>query len=134
MLSERRDISEVKTKMGEAKSGPAFNTADALGRLMNNKKLYQKLLDKFVAGYSDYDEKISKVSAEKNFDEGAHLAHTMKGLAGNLGAENLQDASKDLEMLFKAQDASADFGPATEAFIAELHKALDEVKAGINLD
>lgn len=119
--------------MGETASGPAFNTVDALGRLMNNKNLYQKLLDKFVAGYSDYDEKLTKTVEEKNLDEGTHLAHTMKGLAGNLGAEALQEASKNLEMLFKAGDASADFAPALEAFVAELRRALDEVKAGVNL-
>ncbi len=120
--------------MGGTANGPAFNTADALGRLMNNKNLYKKLLDKFVAGYSDYAEKLTKVVEEKNFDEGSILAHTMKGLAGNLGAEALQEASKNLELLFKAGDASADFAPALEAFVAEFRRALDEVKAGIKLD
>ena len=120
--------------MGGTASGPAFNVADALGRLMNNKNLFQKLLDKFAAGYGDYDEKVRKAVDEKNMDEGAHLAHTMKGLAGNLGAEALQEASKNLETLFKAGDASADFAPALEEFVAELHRALDEVKAGVKLD
>ncbi len=113
---------------------PAFNTVNALGRLMNNKNLYQKLLDKFVAGYGDYAEKITKVVEEKNFEEGSILAHTMKGLAGNLGAEALQEASKNLEVLFKTGDASVDFAPALEAFVAEFRRALDEVKAGIKLD
>lgn len=111
----------------------AFNVADALARLMNNKKLYQKLLDKFVAGYSDYDEKIKAVIEAKDMPEGVQLAHTMKGLAGNLGAAELQEASRVLEMLFRAEDASADFDTPFEKFKAELKTVLAEIAAGVDM-
>lgn len=119
--------------MGGTANGSAFNTADALGRLMNNKNLYQRLLGKFAAGYGDYDAKLAKAAEEKNFGEGADLAHSMKGLSGNLGAEALQEASRTIEMLFKAGDPSANFAPALEAFAAELRRALDEIAAGVPL-
>lgn len=110
----------------------AFNTADALARLMDNKKLYQKLLDKFAAGYTNYDAQIDQALADGKMDEGVHLAHTMKGLAGNLGAVDLQEASRELEMLFRGGDAGADFAPLVEKFKAELNRALDEIKAGLS--
>lgn len=110
-----------------------FNVADALARLMNNKKLYQKLLDKFVAGYSDYDAKVKQVIDSHDMAEGVQLAHTMKGLAGNLGATSLQDVSKELEMLFRAGDAGADFETPFAKFSEELRKALDEIKAGVDM-
>lgn len=114
-------------------SGSAFDVADALARLMNNKKLYQKLLDKFIAGYSDYASKIRAVIDAKDLPEGVQLAHTMKGLAGNLGATALQDASRDLEMKFRENDPSADFEDLFSTFETELTRALDEIKAGIDL-
>lgn len=109
----------------------AFNVADAMGRLMNNKNLYKKLLDKFLAGYKDYEKKVEEAIATGNMEEGSHLAHTMKGLAGNLGAEDLQEASKNLEQLFKAGAPSADFTPQLQAFTEELNRALSEVESGV---
>lgn len=111
-------------------SDKPFNVADALGRLMNNKNLYQKLLDKFLAGYADYDKQVEEAIANKDLDTGMHLAHTMKGLAGNLGAEALQEASKNLEMLFKAGDPDVDFGADMVHFRTELKRALDAVASG----
>lgn len=113
--------------------GSAFNVADAMSRLMNNKKLYEKLLTKFTAGYSDYDAQIAKVIEAKDLAEGVQLAHTMKGLAGNLGAESLQAASRELEMKFREGDASADFGPLFDTFKAELRRVLDEIAAGVDM-
>lgn len=114
-------------------AGSAFNVAAAMSRLMNNKKLYEKLLTKFTNGYSDYDLQVAKAIDEKNLEEGVHLAHTMKGLAGNLGAEDLQAASRELEMKFREGDASFDFGPMFDKFKAELRRVLDEIAAGVDM-
>jgi HPt (histidine-containing phosphotransfer) domain-containing protein len=113
--------------------GTAFNINDALGRLMNNKKLYAKLLGKFEVEYAAFDEKVKVALDADNFEDGVHLAHTMKGLAGNLGAEDLQAVSKDLELLFKAGEKSPEFGPTFEKFSAELARAVKEVRDGIDL-
>lgn len=110
-----------------------FNVADALARLMNNKKLYQKLLDKFIKGYSDYADKVRAVIDAKDMQEGIQLAHTMKGLAGNLGAVDLQDASKALEMKFREDDPNADFSELFGKFETELKKVLDEIAAGVEM-
>jgi two-component system sensor histidine kinase/response regulator len=112
----------------------AFNVPDALGRLMNNKNLYKKLLDKFGAGYSDYDAKIAGAFGAGNLDEAMHLSHTMKGLAGNLGAENLQEASLTLEMIAKSgQDRLRELDGAVEKFTVELKRALKEVADGVDM-
>lgn len=111
----------------------AFDVADALARLMNNKKLYQKLLDKFVKGYSDFGAQIAQVIAGGDMKAGVELAHTMKGLAGNLGAKDLQEASRAIEMKFREDDASADFSELKEKFDSELKRVLDEIAAGVDL-
>lgn len=111
----------------------AFDVADALGRLMNNKKLYEKLLGKFVAGYSDFAGQVQAAIDGRDLENGVHLAHTMKGLAGNLGATDLQEASRALEMKFREGDAGADFAPLFEKFTSELSRALDEAKAGVDM-
>ena len=117
-----------------AGTGPAFNVADAMGRLMNNKNLYKKLLDKFEAGYGDYGKQLETAIAAGNFEDVVHLAHTMKGLAGNLGAEDLQAASLEVETLGKKGEASPEFAPAMERFAAELTRALEAVRSGTVID
>ncbi|MDR3165727.1 MAG: Hpt domain-containing protein [Synergistaceae bacterium] len=111
----------------------AFNVQDALGRLMNNKKLYQKLLDKFGAGYGGYDDKVAAAFDADNFEEAMHLSHTMKGLAGNLGAASLQEASLALEQIAKSGAKTPELGGALEKFRTELRRTLKEVADGVNL-
>jgi HPt (histidine-containing phosphotransfer) domain-containing protein len=114
-------------------AGSAFNVPDALGRLMNNKKLYQKLLDKFGAGYGDYESKVVAAFEADNFEDAIHLSHTMKGLAGNLGATALQEASLALEQIAKGGAKTPEFGGALENFQTELRRALKEVADGVDL-
>jgi HPt (histidine-containing phosphotransfer) domain-containing protein len=100
---------------------------------MNNKKLYQKLLDKFGAGYGDYEAKVVAAFDSDNFEEAMQLSHTMKGLAGNLGAASLQDASLALEQIAKGGAKTPEFGGALEKFQIELRRALKEVADGVDL-
>ena len=111
----------------------AFNVPDALGRLMNNKNLYKKLLDKFGAGYADYSEKVQAAFGEGNFEDAVHLSHTMKGLAGNLGATGLQEASLALETIAKGGTKTPELDGALQKFSSELGRALKEVADGVDL-
>ena len=111
----------------------AFNVSDALGRLMNNKNLYKRLLDKFAAGYVGFEEKISAAFDEDNFEDAIHLAHTMKGLAGNLGANVLQEASLALEQIAKGGNRTPELEGALEKFTFELKRALGEATNGVDM-
>lgn len=111
----------------------AFNVADAMGRLMNNKNLYTKLLGKFEADYGGFADQVLAAVKAENLDEAVHLAHTMKGLAGNLGADDLQAASRDLEAFLKNGGNVSEAGSLVEKFTAELQRALQEVRDGVDL-
>ena len=70
---------------------------DGLNRTMKDEALYLRLLKKFVSGQSNFFESY-QVALHKNDTEIANrLIHSLKGLAGNIGAKTLQVASKDLE-------------------------------------
>ena len=123
----------MKANGDDCMADSAFNVPNALGRLMNNKNLYKKLLDKFAAGYGDFEEKIVAAFGEDNFDNAMHLSHTMKGLAGNLGAEDLQEASLALEQIAKGGSKTPETGAALEKFSIELKRALKEVADGVDM-
>jgi len=74
-----------------------IDTKAGLARVAGNTALYKKLLRKFRAGYGDAIKAIRE-SLEDNQKEAAiRQAHTLKGLAGNIGANILYDAAAALE-------------------------------------
>jgi CheY-like chemotaxis protein len=90
---------------------PAFDLADGLKRLRRNKKLYRKLLLSFAADYGTAAQDIRQSLDDGNFDIAHSLVHNLKGLAGNLAANELQAAASNLEKLVKGAEKSP---PSTE--------------------
>jgi HPt (histidine-containing phosphotransfer) domain-containing protein len=124
---------QIENNQTAASKGQPFNVADALGRLMNNKNLYKKLLDKFEKGYSDYEDKVRTAFDSDNFDDAMHLSHTMKGLASNLGADALQEASRNLELVAKGGAKTANIDQLLREFGEELNRALQAIRDGIDM-
>jgi PAS domain S-box-containing protein len=71
---------------------------DGLRRVGGNSTLYRKLLDDFVQKYGEILSDLTVAIADKNFSETLQLAHAFKGVAGNLGAMDVFEAAKALEM------------------------------------
>lgn len=68
-----------------------------LSRVSWNKKLYRSLLVKFYNEYHDSTVQIKEALAREDQALATRLAHTVKGVAGNLGAKNLQAAGAGVE-------------------------------------
>jgi signal transduction histidine kinase/DNA-binding response OmpR family regulator/HPt (histidine-containing phosphotransfer) domain-containing protein len=71
-----------------------------LSRVGGNEKLYMNLLVKFYRGYADSVTQIRAALEKKDMELGTRLAHTVKGVAGNLGARKLQMAGGEVESAF----------------------------------
>lgn len=103
-----------------------LDTESALKRLAGNSKLYMKLLGQFQGSYAGAADEIASLLAAGDMVTAERNSHTIKGLAGTLGATRLQAVSADLEKLCReGGDASA----ALESFRAELKNALDDIAA-----
>jgi two-component system, sensor histidine kinase and response regulator len=74
-------------------------------RIGGNKKLYRDLLLKMKAGYADAANEIKVLLDEGKADDAERLAHSIKGVAGNLGAKGLQSVSQVLESAIKNKEA-----------------------------
>ena len=74
-----------------------LDTADGLMRVAGNKNLYLKLLRQFVASEQDAPSRIRERLASQDRATAERMAHTIKGVAGNLGAGAVQSAAADLE-------------------------------------
>ncbi len=77
---------------------PILNTSKALKRMSGNEKLFYKIIKKFNSEYSDYPKRIQDTLNENKTLESKILVHTLKGLCGNIGATELQEAASKLEV------------------------------------
>jgi two-component system sensor histidine kinase/response regulator len=90
----------VEGKPSKAQPLPQLQGIDiqsGLSRMGGNEKLYRSLLVKFYREYPDSTKQIKDALAKKDRELGTRLAHTVKGVAGNLGARDLQEAGADVE-------------------------------------
>ena len=81
-----------------------FDLANGLRRLGGNHKLYKKLLLNFAANYSETSSEIRQALDSDDFNQAHQLVHSLKGVAGNLAAGELQAATVGLEKLVKHVD------------------------------
>ncbi|MGB6222491.1 response regulator [Haloferula sp.] len=94
---------------------------DGLARVAGNRKLYQKLLRQFVEQQGPAVTEIRDALAASNTELAERLAHTLKGVAGNIGAMTVQRAAGALEKLIR-----------DEANTTEIETALQDVGGELN--
>ena len=105
---------------------PGITLEDGLARVGGNKPLYVKLLRKFRESQSGAVEGIESALQSGDAETATRLAHTVKGVSGNLGAEGLYRASADLEKAIKEGKTKS-----LEDKIAEFDSRLRVVMEGI---
>ncbi|MBD3266095.1 response regulator, partial [bacterium] len=70
-------------------------------RMGGSAKAYLKLLEKFQSNSANAVKEIRETLADKDMHTAERLAHTLKGVSGNIGARELQEASLRLETALK---------------------------------
>jgi CheY-like chemotaxis protein/HPt (histidine-containing phosphotransfer) domain-containing protein len=76
---------------------PGINTELGAERVGGNIKFYRKLLLTFVENNAKVIHEIRTAFSAEEDETALRLAHTLKGVAGNIGAEALQDSAAELE-------------------------------------
>ncbi len=79
----------------------------AMKRVAGNKKLLRELILSMGKNYADFPHKIQSALAEGNDGSAIHQIHTMKGIAGNIGANALFRSADLLEKALR--DKSIDY-------------------------
>jgi PAS domain S-box-containing protein len=105
---------------------PGFDLPAGLERLRGNKSLYRKLLLDFGAKYTEVAGEIHKALDSTDLEQAHSLIHNLKGLAGNLAAIDLQEASVNLEKLVKGVGKKTPPAKKLKLKFSELENALDQ--------
>jgi len=98
------------------------NVREGLMRLRGNRTTFIKLLRDFTQNYKNIAGEIKSALDDRNMKHAAYLVHTLKGMAGNLSATEIQFIAQELEKSIKK-----DAWDETDARIAELEKAMQRV-------
>lgn len=87
-------VEQANTQLGLLEG---INVKSGLANVVGNEKLYIDLLRRFAEKYRHSGESLAFHSKQKNTEEASRLAHTVKGLAANLGALHLAEIVKRIE-------------------------------------
>jgi CheY-like chemotaxis protein/HPt (histidine-containing phosphotransfer) domain-containing protein len=109
--------SKPNTEESEIPGIEGIDTADGLGRVAGNKRLYRSLLEQFAAKQADAGLRIDEALGNGDRETAERLAHTVKGIAGNMGIGAVHAAAAKLEKAIRD-------GTPTETALAELKAVL----------
>jgi two-component system sensor histidine kinase/response regulator len=111
-----------------------LDSADGLRRVGGNNKLYVKLLRQFARQQANVVGQIRAALAAHDTENATRLAHTLKGVAGNLGANPVQAAVAIVENLLRDGSPAEAVDPALGQLAAVLDPLLVRIRAALVAD
>jgi HPt (histidine-containing phosphotransfer) domain-containing protein len=108
-----------------------LDSADGLRRVGGNNKLYMKLLREFASHQADAVEQIRAALATNDTESATRVAHTLKGVAGSLGAGPVQTAAAAVEKLLRDRAAADATNPALEQLAAVVDPFVTRLRAAL---
>ncbi|MDB5848315.1 MAG: hypothetical protein JWP29_2067 [Rhodoferax sp.] len=108
-----------------------LDTALGLRRVMGKQSLYIVLLHKFASGQRGIADQIAVALAAERWDTAERLAHTLKGVAGNIGATPLQQRAADVEEAIRAHVEPVRIAPLLTALAMLLDALLRALDASL---
>jgi PAS domain S-box-containing protein len=81
---------------------PGFDVQAGLAFANHNEQLYRQLLDKFKEEVRDWNHTLKQALFQGDRETTIRAAHTIKGLARMIGANELADSASELERLVRA--------------------------------
>ena len=99
-----------------------IDTEKGLKLVMNNKKLYYKVLSKFIDQKKDMYPKIKSHIVNKNYSEANFLVHSLKGVSGTIGADTLFEYLSEANVMLNNENI--DYG--------EINDSISKIEAEIN--
>jgi CheY-like chemotaxis protein/HPt (histidine-containing phosphotransfer) domain-containing protein len=106
-----------------------IDAADGLRRLAGNRRLYRNLLEQFAKKQGEATAQIAAALESGDRQSAERIAHTVKGVAGNLGIKQMQACAERLERALRENNASieaplGEFGELLRQQVTAIERAL----------
>jgi len=108
---------------------PGINIQDTLKRLNIGADIFKRILIGFLNNNKDTANNIKDIFEKKSWESLMHLAHSLKGSAGNIGANDLQDAAFQLEKASREGAANPPEKNLVDNVVTALSQVLESLHA-----
>jgi signal transduction histidine kinase/DNA-binding response OmpR family regulator len=106
-----------------------LDAMDGLARVGGNRKLYTKLLRQFAEEQGAVVSQMDAALGQGDFSLAERLVHTLKGVAGNIGAKAVQSSAGTLEKLIRNRANVTELESAKESVSAALDPLVARIQA-----
>ncbi|SLM28310.1 putative Histidine kinase [Desulfamplus magnetovallimortis] len=106
---------------------PGISIENGLSRVSGNKKLYVTILGKFLRDFDNSVQQIQDALDISDLTLAQRLAHTLKGVAANIGALDIQESAGSVEHAIKNGELAA-ISSLLETLASDLSVAIDGLK------
>jgi two-component system sensor histidine kinase/response regulator len=128
-----RATDELPALMQALQAIPDLDVKQGLQRCTDNPAFYASMLRKFVASQEGVSQRIEGALVAVDLLLAERLAHTLKGVAGNLGAGSIQHDAEELENALRRGAPMAQTRAALERTAGALGTLITALKAAPGL-
>lgn len=119
---------KIEKEAGKMLEIEGVDIKGALGRVVGNETLLRKLLSRFVETQRDAPERIEAALSTNDAETAIREVHTLKGLAGNIGAMALSKYAAEVEVILKSAEVGT-LIDAIDTLKIELRSLLEKISA-----
>ena len=98
-----------------------------LARVAGNRRLYVDLLRRFASGQAGVAGEIGKALERNDREQAERLAHTLKGIAGNLAVTSVQMTAGSLEQQIRGRDSPEKSKESLALLESQLRLAIERI-------
>lgn len=110
-----------------------IDEADSLARLSGDRVLFLKILKEFLRSYANASSELRRSIQASDYESVRFFAHSLKGVAGNIGAKPLAAAAKGIELAV-SHNTLDHLDQLATALDQKLHEAMDAANALLSLE
>ncbi len=108
---------------------PGVDTGAGLMVAQGKLSLYARLLKRFAESEADFADRFRSALANDDREAATRHAHSLKGVAGNIGAAQLRQAASELEEACRQGSEPDDIKPQLATTLSHLEQVLDGLVA-----
>ncbi len=113
---------------------PGLDIATGIAQMSNNRTLYERVLENVIEDYGDSAARMRAALKEGDKDQARLIAHSLKGVAGTVGAAGLGNEAGKLESLLKNNEDQAKIEKQLENYEHALRTVLASVRRVLKRD
>jgi len=130
-VAESKQTEVRAPALGDLPAVEGLDTNDGLSRVAGNRKLYLKLLRQFAAQQAEAPAQMAELLKAGDRATAERTAHTVKGVAGNLGAKTVQSAASELEKAIRENAGPAPLETLRKRFAENLTALLEALRPAL---